>query len=67
MVFTRIQSHEVVLISGGGYRGQVYTPGRQQRGHRNFFRDEIYENSVSSVEVGMGLERQIMFVEQCTF
>ena len=33
----------------------------------NFFRHEIYKNSVSCVDVGMGMEGQIMCIEQCTF
>jgi len=46
-------------------------PGDSRRGHRkrgaDFFRHEIYRNSVSYVEAGMGMEGQIMFMEQCTF
>ena len=37
-------------------------PPVASRGHRN-----IYKNSVSSVEAEMGMEEQIMFIEQCIF
>ena len=46
-------------------------PGHQQRGRSKgvqyFLRHEIYKNSVSSVELGMGMEGQIICIEQCTF
>ena len=41
--------------------------GNFERGCGNFLRHEIYNNSVSSVEAGMGMEGQIMCIEQCTF
>ena len=31
-----------------------------------FLRHELYRNYVSSVEAGMGMEGQIMCIEQCT-
>jgi len=34
---------------------------------REFLRRKIYKNSMSSVDVGMGMEGQIMCIEQCTF
>ena len=44
-------------------------PPGAERGSDNFLRLEIglYKNYVSSVEAGMGMEEQIMCVEQCTF
>jgi len=46
-------------------------PGRQQRGRQRgaviVLRHETYNNYVSSVDAGIGLVRQIMCVEQCTF
>ena len=42
--------------------------GRQQKGCAVIFlRHEMYEHSVSSVEAGIGMEGQIMCIEQCTF
>ena len=38
-----------------------------KRGVQIFLLHEIYKNSVSSVEAGMGMEGRIMCVEQCTF
>ena len=41
--------------------------GAPKEGCGNFLQHEIYQNSVSSVEAEMGMERQIMCIEQCTF
>jgi len=41
--------------------------GGCRKGVRHFLRHEICKNSVSSVEAGMGMEGQIMCIEQCTF
>ena len=41
--------------------------GGADRGVRYFLRHEIYKNSVSSVEEGMGMEGQIMCIEKSTF
>ena len=40
---------------------------RKKKGVWYILRHEIYKNYVSSVEVGMGMEGQIMCIEQCTF
>jgi len=53
-----------------GWRGHVpqgVSRGGAEKGCGNFLRHEIYKNSVSSVEAGMGMEGQIVCVEQCTF
>ena len=42
-------------------------PSGAERGCSNFLRREIYRNSVSSVEVGIGMEGQITCIEKCTF
>ena len=41
--------------------------GAPIRGCGNFLLHKIYKNYVSSVEAGMGMEGQIMCIEQCTF
>jgi len=46
---------------------RVPAEGSAERGYYNFLRHEIYENYVSSVEAGIGMEGQIICVEQCTF
>jgi len=53
-------------------RGQGHMSGRQQRetpkwGAVIFLRYEVYEKSVSSVEAGIGMEGQVICIEQCTF
>ena len=56
---------------GGGNGMPPNAPAEGGRGAemglKMFFGHEIYKNSVSSVEAGMGMEGQIMCVEQCTF
>jgi len=52
--------------------GQGHMPPGASRegptiGVQYFLRHEIYKDSVSSVEAGMGMEGQIMCIEQCTF
>jgi len=52
--------------------GGAYAPRRKQRGgaerwRGNLLRHEIYKNSVSSVKAEMGMEKQIMCIEQCAF
>jgi len=46
-------------------------PGASKEGRKMgaviFLRHEIYKNSVSSIEAGMGTEGLIMCIEQCTF
>jgi len=50
-----------------GYMPPGASRGGAERGCGNFFRHEIHKNYVSSVEAGMGMEGQIMCIEQCTF
>jgi len=48
---------------GSGHMPRAPVEGGAKRGCGNFLRHEIYKNSVSSVEAGMGMEGQIMCVE----
>jgi len=61
---------EQISVATGRGRGRHIPPGASrgaESGCSNFLRQEIYKNFVSSVEVGMGMEGQIMCEEQCTF
>ena len=53
-----------LLVAGSGSREGA--GGYQQRVYY-FLRHKIYKNSVSSVEAGVGMEGQVMCIEQCTF
>jgi len=67
LVYERWINAATVAV-GKGKRGHM-SPGASggaPKGGAVFLRHEIYENSVSSVEVGMGMEGQIMCIEQCT-
>jgi len=62
--------HLYPVAAGRGHG--AYAPRRQQRGTPKtsvviFSQDEVYKNSVSSIEAAMGMEGQIMCLEQCTF
>jgi len=41
--------------------------GAAKEGCGNFLPHEIYKNSLSSVEEGIGMEGQSMCIEQCAF
>jgi len=47
------------------------SPGRQQRGRQrgcgNFWRHKIYKNSLGSVDAGMVIEGQVMFIDKRIF
>ena len=60
------------VVAGGGGRQGAYAPGTSREGvpkegRGNLLQHEIYTSSVSSVEAGMGMEGQIMCIEQYTF
>ena len=57
----------VAASKGQGHMPPGASRKDAERWWGNFLRHEIYKNFVSSVEAGMGVERQIMCVEQCTF
>jgi len=54
-------------VAGGCAPGISRGRWGTERGWSNFMRHEMYINSVSSVEAGMGMEGEIMCIEKCTF
>ena len=58
------------MAAGRGRGGrEAYAPGASREGASkegcgNFLQHEIYKNSISSIEAGMGMEEQIMCIEQ---
>jgi len=63
-----MENKQKPIAAGRGHVPQVPAEkGVRKGGAVIFLRHEIYKNSVSSVESGMGMEEQIMCVEQCTF
>jgi len=54
-------------VGRGGICSRAPAEGAPKGDAESFLRHEIYKNSASSGEAGIGTEGQIMCVKQCTF
>ena len=60
----------MVAVAAGRIKGDICPRAPAEGAPKRvvvFLRHEMYKKYVSSVEAGMGMEGQIMCVEQCTF
>ena len=65
-VWGQLLSLECPKTVAVGRKGQGHVPPDAKKGC-DFLRHKIYKNSISSVEALMGMEGQIICIEQCTF